>query len=51
VDVGVVFGVHVTEFGMEGFIACSRQSSISFVDLDERVTFVEVDIAIVSWQP
>jgi hypothetical protein len=51
VDVRVVFRIDVCELGMESRVAGSRQTGIPFVDLDEGITFVEVDIVVVSGQP
>ena len=43
--------VDVFQFRMECCISFARQTGIPFVDLDKWITFVEVDIVIVSWQP
>ena len=50
-DVGVVFRVDVLELGMEGCIAGAGQTGKSLVDLDEGITFMEVGIVVISWQP
>jgi hypothetical protein len=51
VDVGIIFGVDVFQFRMEGFIAGAGQTGIAFRDLEERITFVEVGVVVISWQP
>jgi hypothetical protein len=51
VDVGIVFGVYVFQFGMEGFIAGAGQSGIAFGDLDEGISFMEVGVVVISWEP
>jgi hypothetical protein len=51
VDVGIVFGVDVFELGMKGGVAGARQTGKSLVDLDEEITFMEVGVVVVSWQP
>jgi hypothetical protein len=51
VDVGIVFGTQVFQFWMKGFIAGAGQAGIAFIDLDERVAFMEIDVVVVSGQP
>jgi len=51
VDVWIVFGVYVLEFWMECFISGAGESGISFIDLDEGVSLVEVGVVIVTGQP
>ena len=49
VDVGIVLGVDVFEFRMEGFVAGAGESSISFRHLEEGISFMEVGVVIISW--
>ena len=51
VDVGVVLGVNVFQLGMQSRIAGAGQARIAFVDLDERVTDMEVGVVIITGQP
>jgi hypothetical protein len=51
VDVGIVFGVYVLEFRMEGFIAGAGQAGIAFGDLDEGISFMEVGVVVIAWEP
>jgi hypothetical protein len=51
VDVGIVFWIYSFEFRVESFIAGAGEAGISFGDLDEGVTFVEVGVVVISWQP
>ena len=41
-DVGIVFGVDSFEFRVDGGIAGAGQARIAFIDLDERVSDMEV---------
>ena len=50
-DVGIVFWIYSFEFRMEGFIAGAGQSGIAFGDLDEGISFMEVGVVVISWQP
>ena len=50
-DVWIIFWVDVFQFGMECCIACAGQTGIAFVDLDEGISFVEVDVVIVAGEP
>jgi hypothetical protein len=49
VDVGIVFWIYVFEFRVEGFIAGAGESGISFGDLDEGISFMEVGVVVISW--
>jgi hypothetical protein len=51
VDVGIVLGIYSFEFRMEGFIAGAGQAGISFGDLDEGISFMEVGVVVISWEP
>ena len=51
VDVGIILGVYVFEFRMEGFIAGAGESGISFRHLEEGISFMEVGVVIVAGQP
>ncbi len=51
VDVGVVFRIDALEFRVEGFVAGAGEASISFRDLGERISFVEVGVVVISWEP
>jgi hypothetical protein len=51
VDVGIILGVDVFQFRMQGFVAGAGQTGIAFRDLEERITFVEVGVVVISWQP
>ena len=51
VDVGIVFGIDSFEFRMQGFIAGAGQAGIAFGDLDEGISFMEVGVVVISWQP
>jgi len=51
VDIGVVFGAEVFQFRMECFISLSGEPGISFVDLDERISLMEVDVVVISGEP
>ena len=50
-DVGIIFGVDVFQFRMECCISFAGQTSIAFIDLDEGITFVEVDVVVVAGEP
>ena len=50
-DVGIVFRIQAFEFRMEGFIAGAGQAGISFGDLDEGISFMEVGVVVISWEP
>ena len=50
-DVGIILGVDVFQFRMQGFVAGAGQTGIAFRDLEERITFVEVGVVVISWQP
>jgi len=41
-DVWVVFRIDALQLRMQGFIACSRKTGISLVDLDVGISFLEV---------
>jgi hypothetical protein len=51
VDVGIILGVDVFQFRMEGFIAGAGQAGIAFRDLEERITFMEVGVVVITGQP
>jgi hypothetical protein len=51
VDVGIVFWVYTFQFRMDGFIAGAGQAGIAFGDLDEGISFMEVGVVIISWEP
>ncbi len=51
VDVGIILGVDVFEFRMEGFVAGAGESGISFRHLEEGISFMEVGVVIVAGQP
>jgi hypothetical protein len=36
---------------MEGFIAGVGESGIAFGDLDEGISFMEVGVVVISWEP
>jgi hypothetical protein len=48
VDVWIIFWVDVFQFWMKCCIAFAGQAGIAFVDLDEWIPFVEVDVVVVS---
>ena len=48
-NVGIILGVDVFQFRMEGFVAGAGQTGIAFRDLEERISFMEVGVVIVSW--
>ena len=50
-DVWIVFWIDVFEFRMERCIAGAGKTGITFVDLNEGITVVEVGVVVVSWQP
>ena len=50
-DVWIVLEIDSFEFRMEGFLAGARQAGISFGDLDEGISCMEVGVAFISWQP
>ena len=50
-NVGIIFRVDVFQFRMECCISFTRQTGIAFVDLDEWIPFMEVDVVIVSREP
>ena len=50
-DVRVVFWIDSLQLGMDGFVAGAGQTGIAFRDLEERITFVEVGVVVISWQP
>jgi hypothetical protein len=50
-DVWIFFGVEVFEFWMQCRITGAGKPGIAFVDLDERIAFMEVDVVVVSGQP
>ena len=50
-DVWIVLWVDVFELWMERFIAGAGQTGIAFIDLDEGIAFMEVDVVVVSGQP
>ena len=47
-DVWIIFWVDVFQFGMECCISFAGKAGIAFVDLDEWITFMEVDVVVVS---
>ena len=49
VNVRVVLGADVFEFGMERRIAGAGKTGITIIDLDEGITVMEVGVVIVSW--
>jgi hypothetical protein len=51
VDVWIVFRAYVFEFWMKGRVAGAGQAGISFVDLDERIAAMEVDVVVVAGEP
>jgi hypothetical protein len=51
VDVWIIFWTDVFQFWMECGIAFAGQAGIAFVDLDEGIPFVEVDVVIVAGEP
>jgi hypothetical protein len=51
VDVGIILGVDVFQFRMEGFVAGAGQAGIAFGDLEERITFVEVGVVVITGKP
>ena len=50
-DVGIILGVDVFQFRMQGFIAGAGEAGIAFRDLEERIAFVEVGVVIITGQP
>ena len=50
-DVWIIFGVDVFQFWMECGISLAGETGIAFIDLDEGIAFVEVDVVIVSRKP
>ena len=50
-DVGIILGVDVFQFRMEGFVAGVGQTGIAFRDLEERISFMEVGVVIISGKP
>ena len=50
-DVWIIFWVDVFQFWMECCISFAGQAGIAFVDLDEWITFMEVDVVVVSREP
>ena len=50
-DVGIILGIYSFEFRMEGFVAGAGQAGIALRDLEEGITFMEVGVVIISWQP
>ena len=50
-DVWIILGVDVFQFRMEGCIAGAGKSGIAFRDLEERISFVEVGVVVISRQP
>jgi hypothetical protein len=51
VDVGIILGVDVFQFRMERFISGAGEAGIAFGDLEERISFVEVGVVVISRQP
>ena len=47
-DVGIVFRVQSFYIGVQSLIAGARQASIAFRDLEERITFMEVGVVVIS---
>ena len=50
-DVGIILGVDVFQFRMEGFVAGAGQAGIAFRDLEEWISFMEVGVVVISGQP
>ena len=50
-DVWIIFWVDVFQFRMECCISFSGQTGIAFIDLDEWITFMEVDVVVVAREP
>ena len=51
VDVGVVLGVHILQFRMEGLVAGAGQAGESLVDLDVGIADTEVGVVVVTRHP
>ena len=51
VDVGIILGVYVFQFRTQCLIADAGESGISFRHLEEGISFMEVGVVIISWQP
>jgi hypothetical protein len=50
-DIGIVFRVHVPDFRMQRGIPFARKARITLVDLDERISLMEVGVVIISGEP
>ena len=50
-DVGIILGVDVFQFRMQGFIAGAGETGIAFRDLEEGISFVEVGVVVITGQP
>ena len=48
-DVRVVFWIDSLQLGMDGFVAGAGQTGKSLIDLDERITDMEVGVVVISW--
>jgi hypothetical protein len=51
VNIGIVFRVYILQFQMECCIAGAGEAGISFIDLDEWISFMEVGVVVITWQP
>ena len=47
-DVWIVFGIYTLKLRMECFVAGAGEASIAFVHLYIWITFMEVDVVVVS---
>ena len=50
-DVGIILGVDVFQFRMEGFVAGAGQAGIALRDLEEGITFMKVGVVVISGKP
>ncbi len=50
-DVGIIFWIYSFEFQMQGFVSGAGQAGISFRHLGEWISFMEVGVVIISWEP
>ncbi len=50
-DVGIIFWIDSFEFRMERRIAGAGQAGISFRDLGEGISFMEVGVVIIAGEP
>ncbi len=51
VDVWIILGVYIFQFRMKSFIAGAGEAGISFGDLDEGISGMEVGVVVIPWQP